>query len=174
MNRRVGLLLVLVLVAAACSRGASPPAASTTSAAPTETSSSAAQQPTAASGSIPDPCTLLTDAEVVELTGRQITQVDKDGADATAATRYCQWQQDSGQLAVFITRSTAADFAAAKADAASIPGIGNDAYFKDGHLYVLVGSSQLDVYARGAEAGQEQAEAEKVAAALVPKVRAFS
>jgi hypothetical protein len=39
---------------------------------------------------------------------------------------------------------------------------------------VLVGRTQLDVYARGAEEQQNQAEAEKVAAALLPKVSSFS
>lgn len=179
MHRRVGILILLVLVAGGCSRDASPPAASTPAASPTtaqvtDTTSAAAQGPEETSGNMPDPCTLLSDAEVTELTGRQITQIDKDGADATAPTRYCQWQQDSGQLAVFITRSTAHDFAVAKSDAASIPGIGDDAYWEDGHLFVLIGGTQLDVYSRGADASQEQAEAEKVAGALVPKVRAFS
>ena len=54
---------------------ASPPAAQSTPA--TEaTSSAVAQSPTGEGGNIPDPCTLLSDAEVTTLTGRDITQID--------------------------------------------------------------------------------------------------
>jgi hypothetical protein len=75
---------------------------------------------------------------------------------------------------VFIARSNADEFKVAQAESPSIPGIGDDAYWRDGHLYVLVGRTQLDVYARGVDEQQNQAEAEKVAAALLPKVRSFS
>ena len=174
MIRRLGILIVLVLAAAGCGREASPPAAQST-ASPTEvTSSAAAASPAAGGGNIPDPCTLLSDAEVNELTGRDITQTDRDGADTSASTRYCQWQQSSGQLAVFISRTTGADFTAARADSPSVPGLGDDAYSRDGHLYVLDGMVALDVYARGGDDAQSQAEAEKVAAALLPKVSAFA
>jgi hypothetical protein len=158
---------------AGCGRDASPPAAQSTSA--TEaTSSAVAQNPQGGAGNIPDPCTLLSDAEVAQLTGRDITQIDKDGADATTSTRYCQWQQSSGQLAVFLSRTTGDDFKVAQADSPSLPGIGDDAYWRDGHLYVLVGAINLDVYARGGDEQQSQAEAEKVAGTLLPKVQAFS
>ncbi len=105
MNRRLGILIVLILALAGCGRDASPPPAQSTPA--TEASSSAvAQNPQGAPDNIPDPFTLLSDAEVSTLTGRDITQIDKDGVDATASTRYCQWQQSSGQLAVFLSRTT--------------------------------------------------------------------
>ncbi len=169
MNRRLGIVVVLVLVLAACSRNASPPAVPETTAAQGSTSS-AVENPKGEGGNLPDPCTLLSDAEVTELTGRDITQIDKDGADANASTRYCQWQQSSGQLAVFISRTTANDFTVAKAGAASIPGVGDDAYFKDGHLFVLSGTTQVDVYSRAGDDAQNQAEAEKVAAAVLPKL----
>ena len=172
MNRRLGILIVLILALAGCGREASPPPAASTSAAEA-TSSAAAPNPQGAGGNFPDPCTLLSDAEVVQLTGRDITQIDKDGADATASTRYCQWQQSAGQLAVFLSRATSDDFKVAQADSPSIPGIGDDAYSRDGHLYVLVGATQLDVYARGGDDAQNQVEAEKVAAVLIPKVQAF-
>ena len=173
MNRRLGTLIVLILALAGCGRDAAPPAAQSTPA--TEaTSSAVAPNPTGEGGNIPDPCTLLSDAEVTQLTGRDITQIDKDGADATASTRYCQWQQSSGQLAVFISRTTSDDFKVAQADSPSIPGFGDDAYSRDGHLYVLVGAINLDVYARGGDEQQSQAEAEKVAGVLLPKVQAFS
>jgi hypothetical protein len=173
LNRRLGILIVLIVALAGCGRDASPPAAQSTSA--TEaTSSAVAQNPQGGAGNIPDPCTLLSDAEVAQLTGRDITQIDKDGADATTSTRYCQWQQSSGQLAVFLSRTTGDDFKVAQADSPSLPGIGDDAYWRDGHLYVLVGAINLDVYARGGDEQQSQAEAEKVAGTLLPKVQAFS
>jgi hypothetical protein len=173
MNRRLGILIVLILALAGCGRDEAPPAAQSESAAE-QTSSSAVQNPQVAGANFPDPCTLLSDAEVTGLTGRDITQIDKDGADASAPTRYCQWQQSSGQLAVFVARSNAEEFKTAQADAPSIPGIGDDAYWRDSHLYVLVGRTQLDVYSRGGDEAQSQAEAEKVAGALLPKVRSFS
>lgn len=169
MNRRLGILVVLILTLAGCGREASPPAAQAPSAAE-QTPSSAVQNPQVAGANIPDPCTLLSDAEVTDLTGRDITQIDKDGADASAPTRYCQWQQSSGQLAVFLARSNSEEFKVAQADSPSIPGIGDDAYWRDGHLYVLVGRTHLDVYSRGGDEQQSQAEAEKVAAALLPKL----
>ena len=173
MNRRLGVLIVVILALAGCGRDASPPAAQSTPA--TEAPSSAvAQNPQGAAGNIPDPCTLLSDAEVSELTGRDVTQVDRDGADANAPTRYCQWQQSSGQLAVFISRTKSDDFKVARADAPSMPGIGADAYWREGHLYVLVGASELDVYARGGDDQQSQAEPEKVAGVLIRRVAAFT
>ncbi len=174
MIRRLGILVVLILVSAGCGREASPPAAQSTSSTPQTASSAVAPTPQASGGTIPDPCTLLSDTEVTQLTGRDITQMDRDGADASATTRYCQWQQPSGQLAVFISRTNADDFKLAQADTPPIPGMGDGAYWRDGHLYVLTGTSQLDVYARGEDEQQSQAEAEKVAAALLPKMSAFS
>jgi len=173
MNRRLGILVVLVVALAGCNREASSPSAQAPSAAEGSTSS-AVQNPQSESAGIPDPCTLFTDAEVTGLTGRDITQIDNDGGDATSSTRYCQWQQSSGQLAVFISRSNSDDFTFAQAEAPSIAGIGDDAYWKDGHLFVLTGRIQLDVYARGGDEQQNQVEAEKVAGALLPKVSSFS
>ncbi len=173
MIRRLGISLVFVLALTGCSRDSSPPAAQSPSAAG-ETSASAVQNPQGEGANIPDPCTLLSDAEVTDLTGRDITQIDRDGADASAPTRYCQWQQSSGQLAVFIARSSSDDFKAAQADSPSIAGIGDGAYWRDGHLYVLVGRTQLDVYARGGDDQQNQSEAERVAGALIPKVNSPS
>jgi hypothetical protein len=173
MKRRLGILIVVLLALAGCGREASPPAAQSPSAAD-GTSSSAVQNPQGASADIPDPCTLLSDADVTGLTGRDITQIDKDGGDATATTRYCQWQQSSGQLAVFVSRSSSDDFKFAQAESPSIADLGDDAYWRDGHLFVLTGRIQLDVYARAGDEKQNQAEAEKVAAALLPKVSSFA
>ena len=166
-------LIVPVLALAGCGRDAPPPAAQSPSAAEA-TSSAVAQNLQGEGGNIPDPCTLFSDAEVTQLTGRDIVQIDKDGGDASASTRYCQWQQSAGQLAVFISRTTGDDFKFAQAESSSIPGLGDDAYWRDGHLFVLVGKSLVDVYARAGDEAQNQAEAEKVAGALLPKVRAFS
>ncbi|OBK79503.1 DUF3558 family protein [Mycobacterium sp. 1274761.0] len=169
--RRLVILIVLVLVSAACSRNEPPPPAQ--SPAPETTSSVGAQSPAGTSAGIPDPCTLLSDTDVTGLTGRDIIQVDRDG-DATASTRYCQWQQSGGQLALFVTRTAPADFTTAWAGSPSLPGIGDDAYWRDCHLFVLVGTIQLDVYASGGDDQQNQAESEQVAEALLPKVRGFS
>jgi hypothetical protein len=169
-----GILVLLLLVSVGCGRQASHQAAESTSSGAEPTPSAAAQTPQGARGNIPDPCTLLSDAEVTQLTGREITQVDRDGADASATTRYCQWQQPSGQLAVFITRTNAGDFTTAQADSPAVPGLGDGAYSRDGHLYVLVGATQLDVYSRGGDDQQSEAEAERVATTLVPKTRTFS
>ncbi len=174
MIRQLGILVVLILFSAGCGREASSPAAQSTSPAAEATPSAVAQTPKANGGGIPDPCTLLSDAEVTQLTGRDITQMDRDGADGNASTRYCQWQQPSGQLAVFISRTNTEDFKVAQADTPPVPGIGDGAYWRDGHLYVLTGSSQLDVYTRGGDDEQSQAEAEKVAGVLLPKMSAFS
>jgi hypothetical protein len=175
MNRRVGILIVLILVVAGCGRSASPPAAPKSTASTTgATSSAAAQKPIGEAGNFPDPCTLLSDDDVTQLTGRDITQMDRDGADATASTRYCQWQQSSGQLAVVLSRATSNDFKAAQEDTPSIAGIGEDAYWRGGHLYVLTGKTQIDVYSRGMDDKRSQEEASRVATVLIPKVQPFS
>ncbi|GIE93184.1 DUF3558 family protein [Paractinoplanes rishiriensis] len=123
------------------------------------------------SGDIPDPCTLLSESDVARLTGRDVTQVDRDGADDGEATRYCQWQQDGGQLALFLSRTTKADFDAQIADAEPVDGVGEDAFFQAGHLYVLFGSVQIDVYSRGgADDAANLADAKKVAKAVIAKI----
>jgi hypothetical protein len=175
MNHRVGILAVLALALAGCSHSAAPPAApKPTSSATQATPSATAQKPAGEGGNFPDPCTLLSDDDVSQLTGRDITQIDRDGADATAPTRYCQWQQSSGQLAIFLSHTTSNDFKAAQADTPSIPGIGEAAYWRDGHLYVLTGRTQIDVYSRGSDDKQSEEEADRVATALLPKVQLFS
>jgi len=173
MNRHFGILVALIVLVSGCSKAAPPPAA-TESTAATSTSSAPAQNPQAAGGNFPDPCTLLSDAEVTQLTGRDITQIDKDGADTSAVTRYCQWQQSSGQLAVFLSRTTPDDFTVANNGAPAVAGVGEAAYFRDGHLYVLDRTIQLDVYARGGDDAQSQAEAIAVANALLPKLASFA
>lgn len=175
MNHRVGILIVSILVLAGCGRSAAPPAGPKSSAPASEaTPSATAQQPPGEGANFPDPCTLLSDDDVSQLTGRDITQVDRDGAEATAATRYCQWQQSSGQLAIYLSHTTSNDFKTVQADSPAIRGVGEDAYWRDGHLYVLIGRTQLDVYSRGGDDKQSEEEADRVASALIPKVQLFS
>jgi len=121
-------------------------------------------------GDIPDPCTLLSRDEVNDLTNRKITQIDEDGAAPGATTRFCQWQQESGQLAVFLSRTTEDDFKIAINGAVPVDGVGEDAFQLAGHLYVLYGTVQIDVYSRGDTDEQNLTDAKKVAKLLLPRV----
>jgi hypothetical protein len=182
MKRVVGILSVVILVLSGCGRESGeesgvekPEASDAQKFAPTSTTAAGGQDPSGSPAGTPDPCTLLTDAEVVDLTGRQITQIDTDGADENAISRYCQWQQAFGRLGLFLVRQGKSSFDFDKSDSPSIPGIGDDAYWKDGHLFVLVnGTITMDVFVSGGDESANQAEAEKIAQALVPKVRAFA
>jgi hypothetical protein len=121
-------------------------------------------------GDIPDVCALLSDAEVESLTGRGITQIDRDGAQPGDISRYCQWQLSAGQLAVFLSRTTAEEFARKNTDADPVPGVGQDAYLLAGHLMVLYGTVHVDVYARGGTEAENLADAKKVVAVLLPRI----
>jgi hypothetical protein len=157
---------------------ATPPASGAPSATPPASGAPSAPGPSAVSGmgsvkdtgDIPDPCTLFSKAEVVSLTGRAITQVDEDGAAAGDPTRYCQWQQDGGQLALFLSRTTKDDFDTAIDGATPVGGVGEDAFQLSGHLYVLYGTVQIDVYSRGASDEQNLTDAEEVAEAVIPRI----
>ncbi|MFC7534211.1 DUF3558 family protein [Actinoplanes sp. GCM10030250] len=141
------------------------PSASSPTASPEEGSVSVKD-----SGDLPDPCTLLSKSEVVDLTGREITQIDEDGAEAGEATRYCQWQQSGGQLAVFLSRTTPADFDVTIDEAEWVDGVGQDAYAHSGHLYVLYGTVQIDVYSRGGSDSQNLTDAKQVAKVVIPRI----
>ncbi|MCO8275843.1 DUF3558 domain-containing protein [Actinoplanes sp. TRM 88003] len=117
-------------------------------------------------GEIPDPCTLLDRTEVAELTGRAVTQVDHDDAAPGDSTRFCQWQQTDGQLAVFLSRTTADDFDTAVAEAEPL----GDAYWLNSHLYQLSGTVQIDVYTHGADEPENKVTAAKVAGTVLPRV----
>jgi hypothetical protein len=121
-------------------------------------------------GDIPDVCALLSDAEVESLTGRDITQIDKDGGQPGDISRYCQWQLSAGQLAVFLSRTTAEEFARKNTDADPVPGVGQDAYLLAGHLMVLYGTVHVDVYARGGSDAENLADAKEVVAVLLPRI----
>ena len=116
-------------------------------------------------GELPDPCTLLDRAEVAELTGRTVTQVDHDAAAGDPA-RFCQWQQADGQLAVFLSRTTQADFDTAVAEAEPL----GDGYWLNSHLYQLSGTVQIDVYTHGADEPENKSTATKVAGTVLPRV----
>lgn len=141
---------------------------------PTPASGGAGTAPTPAAtttsdGDIPDPCTLLTKAEVVDLTSREITQIDDDGG--AEGTRYCQWQQSGGQLAIFLGRTTPGDFAVRNSEAEPVDGLGDDAFWLSGHLFVRHGTVQIDVYSRGAdpESGN-RTDAKAVAETLLDRI----
>jgi hypothetical protein len=121
-------------------------------------------------GDIPNPCTLLSKAQVTDLTGRAITQIDEDGAQSGDSTRFCQWQQDSGQLALFLSRTTEDDFNTVIDGATPVDGVGEDAFQLAGHLYVLYGTVQIDVYSRGASDDQNLADSIEVAKVVIPQI----
>jgi hypothetical protein len=159
-----------VLVLTGCGAGPTTPAEASTAATPAAANAAAAA-PTPTDAGLPDPCTLLSNPDVTALTGRAVTQVDRDGLAATAASRHCQWQLDSGDLAVFLSTTTTAEFAVRDPAAVDVSGVGDEAYTSSGHLLVRSGRFQLDVYATGAsdDAGN-QAVARATAQKLLPKL----
>ncbi|MEU7904538.1 DUF3558 family protein [Actinoplanes sp. NPDC049118] len=122
------------------------------------------------SGDIPDPCTLLSRSEVTSLTGRDISQIDEDGLEDGDATRYCQWQQPGGQLAVFLSRTTEDEFKIKTAEATPVDGVGEDAFALAGHLYVLYGTVSIDVYSRGDSDEENLEKSETIAKVLIPRI----
>lgn len=179
MNRRpfraVPALVAAVLALSGCALLGSTPDDSAAvgrgpAPAPTPTGVSGLGDSVKDSGDIPDPCTLLSDAEVVALTGRDITQIDEDGESPGDTARFCQWQQDDGQLAVFLARSSAADFDTTIAGATPVDGIGEDAFELAGHLYVRYGTVSVDVYSRGGGDAENLATAKKIVNVLLPKI----
>jgi hypothetical protein len=149
---------------------------------PTDAATTSAAEPTAEAtaksglgsvkdeGDIPDPCTVLSKTEVTDLTGRAITQTDEDGAQPGDTTRFCQWQQDSGQLALFLSRTTEDDFKTAIDGATPVDGVGEDAFQLAGHLYVLYGTVQIDVYSRGGSDDKNLSDEIDVAKLVIPRI----
>ncbi|GAA3385358.1 DUF3558 family protein [Cryptosporangium minutisporangium] len=149
-----------------------PPSPRPTSSGPTTSSTqptgeaTASAAPAADDGQVPNPCELLTPADVNALTSREITQIDRDNA-GSGATRTCQWQLEEGVLAVFLAPTTADDFAIRDPEAVDVDGIGDEAYTSSGHLFVRTGELSIDVYATGStdDAGNQTvatATAEKI------------
>ena len=139
-------------------------------AAPSPTSDSGLGTSVKDSGDIPDPCTLLTKKQVSDLTGREITQVDQDGQQSGNDTRFCQWQQAGGQVALFLSRTTEADFQLRVAEAKPVDGVGQDAFELSGHLYVLYGTVSIDVYSRGDSDEENLREATAIAKKVIPQI----
>ena len=168
------LALSALLLAGGCGvlePAATPVPSPTTTAAPSPTSTGTATSGLGTAkgcGDLPDPCTLLTDTQVAGITDREVTRIDPDGAGTGGITRFCQWQQAGGQLALFLTRTTPADFEVTVADAEPVPGVGENAYRHSGHLYVLYGTVQVDVYSRGSSDARNLADAKKVAQTIIP------
>jgi hypothetical protein len=123
---------------------------------------------------LPDPCELLSRAEVTALAGgKQITQVDRDSAKPTDTTRFCQWQLSGARLAVFLSGTTKERFAQQKtAQTHPVTGIGDDAFSLAGHLYVRHGNLQVDVYASsGNNSDAQNLQLEKaVAEKILPRL----
>ena len=120
---------------------------------------------------LPDPCALLSRSDVVDLTGRQITEVDGDDAKPGDTARYCQWQQDRGQLALFLSRTTADDFETGVSQAQPVDGVeGYDAFDLAGHLYVRDDDVQVDVYSHGGTDEQNLTEEVTVMKAVLPRL----
>lgn len=125
---------------------AAPTPAATSSAKPTPSGKATGKT---TGGDLPNPCTLLTKAEVTTIAGgKQVTQVDEDGEKDGAATRYCQWQLAGGQLAIFLSKTSASDFKEAHAQHQKVTGVGDEAATDSGHLYVRHGDILIDSYAR--------------------------
>lgn len=125
---------------------------------------------TADTAGIPDPCTLLTTEEVTGLTGRPVTQMDEDDAAPGTPTRYCQWQQEGGQLAVFISRTTPDAFRQQATNARPIQDVGDEAFSQAGHLYVRQDTVELDIYSYGASDEENEEDAEQIAHAVLPRL----
>lgn len=136
--------------------GATDPTPSPTTSASTQPTTSVSVTVASESGEIPNPCELLTPAEVNQLTSREITRIDRE-ASSPGETRTCQWQLAQGVLAVFLSKTSESDFAVRDPAAVKVDGVGDDAYTSSGHLFVRSGELAIDVYATGAtdDAGNE-------------------
>lgn len=129
--------------------GAADPTPSPTTSASTQPTTDASVGPAGQAGEIPNPCELLTPADVNQLTSREITQIDRDSS-GPGQTRTCQWQLEQGVLAVFLSKTSESDFAVRDPAAVTVDGVGDGAYTSSGHLFVRSGELQIDVYATGA------------------------
>lgn len=163
-------LSTLALVVSGCGGSSEPsPSESSTTSGPASATSPSAS----ADAVVPDPCTLFSDDEIASLTGLPVTQKDTDGAQPTEPVRWCQWQLDGGQLLLTLQQSTPDEFTTAGGVEGAVPvtDVGEAAYSYSGHLYVLNGADQIDVYLRGAGTDEQNIEeSKKVALAVIPKL----
>ena len=126
---------------------------------------------TAKAAGLPDVCGLLTRAEVSALAeGKQVLQVDPDGAAAGATSRHCQWQMSGARLAVFLSPTTPAEFAQAHGTHRKVTGLGDEAVFFSGHLYVRHGRILIDVYATSSDDAAGERLAKSAAVKLLERL----
>jgi len=121
---------------------------------------------------LPDVCTLLSRAEVSALTGgKQIVQIDPDGATAADSVRHCQWQLSGARVALFLSKTTNAQFDSRPPGTKPVTGVGEDAYLLAGHLYIRYHGLQVDIYTSsgGTEATELQLQ-KAIAAKVLPRL----
>jgi hypothetical protein len=134
--------------AAASADPSSAPSSAAPSASTKGAKGSSASKPAGKEAGLPDVCTLLTKAEVSGLAGgRQVVQIDPDGASPDDTVRHCQWQISGARLAIFLSPTTASEFKQTHGRATKVAGVGDEAATDSGHLYVRHGDLQIDVYA---------------------------
>jgi hypothetical protein len=122
----------------------------------------------AAATKLPDVCGLLSKSEVSSLAGgRNVVQIDPDGATEGATTRYCQWQLSGARLAIFLSPTTAAEFTQAHGRSPAVSGVGDEAHLSSGHLFVRHGNVQIDVYSTVSDSNSA---AERMAKSAAQKV----
>ena len=126
--------------------------------------------PKSGTGDLPDVCALFTEAEVTAMTSRRIVQIDRDSAKPGDTSRYCQWQQFGGRLGISLTKMTRAQWDTKHPDAVAVAGLGDDAFALSGHLFVLKGGLQIDVYVSGGTAAEDLKLEKTVAQAVLPRV----
>jgi hypothetical protein len=147
-------------------------APSTTTAAATTIATTTAPAPasptSAPAAGFPDVCTLLSRAEVTQLTGgKPILSVDPDGLTTSADVRHCQWQLSGARIAVQLSRTTAATFGADHPGSETVADLGDGAHYFSNHLFVRKGTVQVDVYASTAEGVANDKRVAQAAAAMV-------
>ncbi|GAA0268426.1 hypothetical protein [Cryptosporangium japonicum] len=106
-----------------------------------------------ANGNLPNPCTLLTPADVNEVTRREITRIDRSRS-AEGPDRFCRWELEQGELTLFISPTSADDFEKREPGAEDVDGLSDAAYkTPSGHLFVRELNVYLDVYTTAANGG---------------------
>jgi hypothetical protein len=170
MSRRIPLALLaagaLVLTGCGAKKNEDQPVAAPPVAAPaTSAAASADSSPSSATSNsaLPDICTLITKAEVTELTGESVTLMTDEGGKSEN-TRYCQWQLSVGQVTIMVSVDTRDDFDVRNKQAKSVAGVGEAAYSLAGHLYVFENGRTTDVYVSSESSDAANLAVEKKAA----------
>jgi hypothetical protein len=104
-------------------------------------------------GNLPNPCTLLTPADVNGITRREITRIDRSRS-TEGLDRFCRWELEQGVLTVFISATSADDFEKREPGSQDIDGLSDAAYrTPSGHLFVRELNVYVDVYTTAANGG---------------------